>query len=97
MVATMEPVQETPEEAVKDATGKSLAAMNVVSPPAPKDSSVDENEEDDDYEDDNDFEPFETSKKDFYQNESLDSKTQLAVDLPNSNDFTEARSQYTHM
>ena len=61
----MEPVQETPEEAVKDATGKSLAAMHVT-PAKPKDSSVDDDEEDDDYEDDNDFEPFETSKKDFY-------------------------------
>ena len=27
-------------------------------------------DDDDDYEDDNDFEPFETSKKDFYQGES---------------------------
>ena len=67
-----------------------------VTPAAKKDSSVDEDEEDDDYEDDNDFEPFETSKKDFYQNESQDSKTHVAVDLPNTNE-TEARSQYTHM
>lgn len=32
-------------------------------------------EEDDLYDDDNDFEPFETSKKDFYNGESVDAKT----------------------
>ena len=62
----MELIHETPDEA-KDASGRDLQAAltnkNLV-------KEEDEDDDDDDYEDDNDFEPFETSKKDFYQADS---------------------------
>ena len=65
----MELIQETPEEVHKDGTGRKLDFEEEVEGAAEAISS------DDDYEDDNDFEPFETSKKDFYQGDSIESKT----------------------
>ena len=77
----MELIHETPDE-VKDAT--------LASPPSNSKKSLvkeaededqdDDDDDDDDYEDDNDFEPFETSKKDFYQAESQESQQIAAAE-----------------
>ena len=71
-------IEETAEEANKDATGRKLdfgsKTHTPVKTPVEKDEGGDDDAEDS-YEDDNDFEPFETSKKDFYQENSIESKT----------------------
>lgn len=75
-------IEETPEEANKDGTGHKLDFGTETKTPAKKqdalvlDKTEDAANDDDSYEDDNDFEPFETSKKDFYQENSIESKTQ---------------------
>ena len=74
-------IEETPEEANKDGTGRKLDFGTETKTPAKKpdalvlDKTDDVANDDDSYEDDNDFEPFETSKKDFYQENSIESKT----------------------
>ena len=65
-------IEETAEEVNKDGTGRKLDFGSKTQTPG---KNEDVNAEEDSYEDDNDFEPFETSKKDFYQENSMESKT----------------------
>lgn len=72
-------IEETPEEAKneRDAPGRrgqtGLIGSDYTAPAGGNKANQDI-DDDDSY--DNDFEPFETSKKDFYQLDSVESKTQ---------------------
>ena len=68
-------IEETPEEAKNDTSrliGGGLDAYKRDSEPTVKHAN---NQDDGDESYENDFEPFETSKKDFYQLDSIESKT----------------------
>ena len=95
----MEQIAEVPvhAEGAKDGTGKDLA----LALKEPSDKQEDESVDEDDYEDDNDFEPFETSKKDFYQGDSLDeasaeAKSQVEHQQEDHNQTPMVSEPYSH-